>query len=141
MRPETPIPFVNWSPREQGAWPVIHLNAMTASQKYNIPLIGTQNTTCKFFQCERYMVKFPISCIFKFLTFCISCRRTNPNPNSDIQPPSSRLGPRNVTARSTFHSGQTRPRTQNGPDRSTDPTGPGARPSLLSKLTSRFSKR
>ncbi|KAJ7379792.1 hypothetical protein OS493_012538 [Desmophyllum pertusum] len=64
------------------------------------------------------------------------------NPNSDVQPPPSRLGPRNMTARSTFHSGQTRPRTQNGPDRSNDPTSPGmaGRPSLLSKLTSRFSK-
>lgn len=46
-----------------------------------------------------------------------------------------------MTARSTFHGGQTRPRTQNGPDRANDPMGPGGRPSLLSKLTSRFSKR
>ncbi|RMX50129.1 hypothetical protein pdam_00002898 [Pocillopora damicornis] len=67
--------------------------------------------------------------------------RTNPNTNSDIQPPPSRLGPRNVTARSTFHSGQTRPRTQNGPDRSIDPNSPGARQGFLTKLTSRFSKR
>ena len=74
-------------------------------------------------------------------TFSFSCRRTNPNTNSDIQPPPSRLGPRNVTARSTFHSGQTRPRTQNGPDRSIDPNSPGARQGFLTKLTSRFSKR
>lgn len=67
-------------------------------------------------------------------------RRTNPNTNSDIQPPPSRLGPRNVTARSTFHGGQTRPRTQNGPDRSIDPNSPGARQGFLTKLTSRFSK-
>nr|XP_058947558.1 MAP/microtubule affinity-regulating kinase 3-like isoform X5 [Pocillopora verrucosa] len=67
--------------------------------------------------------------------------RTNPNTNSDIQPPPSRLGPRNVTARSTFHGGQTRPRTQNGPDRSIDPNSPGARQGFLTKLTSRFSKR
>ncbi|XP_068689496.1 MAP/microtubule affinity-regulating kinase 3-like isoform X2 [Montipora foliosa] len=54
----------------------------------------------------------------------------------------SGLGTRNMTARSTFHSGQTRPRTQNGPDRYLDPNSPGVagRPSLLSKLTSRFSK-
>lgn len=68
-------------------------------------------------------------------------RRTNPNTNSDMQPPPSRLGPRNVTARSTFHSGQTRPRTQNGPDRSMDPNSPGSRQGFLTKLTSRFSKR
>lgn len=74
-------------------------------------------------------------------TFSFSCRRTNPNTNSDIQPPPSRLGPRNVTARSTFHGGQTRPRTQNGPDRSIDPNSPGARQGFLTKLTSRFSKR
>ncbi|XP_073249310.1 serine/threonine-protein kinase MARK2-like isoform X2 [Porites lutea] len=63
--------------------------------------------------------------------------RTNP----DTQPPPSRLGTRNMPGRSTFHSGQTRPRTQNGPDRS-DPNSPGVggRPSILSKLTSRFSK-
>ncbi|XP_067029484.1 MAP/microtubule affinity-regulating kinase 3-like isoform X14 [Acropora muricata] len=63
--------------------------------------------------------------------------------NTDSQPPPSRLGTRNMTARSTFHSGQTRPRTQNGPDRSLDPNSPGmaGRPSLFSKLTSRFSKR
>ncbi|XP_022787177.1 MAP/microtubule affinity-regulating kinase 3-like isoform X5 [Stylophora pistillata] len=67
-------------------------------------------------------------------------RRTNPNTNSDMQPPPSRLGPRNVTARSTFHSGQTRPRTQNGPDRSMDPNSPGSRQGFLTKLTSRFSK-
>lgn len=67
--------------------------------------------------------------------------RTNPNTNSDMQPPPSRLGPRNVTARSTFHSGQTRPRTQNGPDRSMDPNSPGSRQGFLTKLTSRFSKR
>lgn len=66
--------------------------------------------------------------------------RTNPNTNSDMQPPPSRLGPRNVTARSTFHSGQTRPRTQNGPDRSMDPNSPGSRQGFLTKLTSRFSK-
>lgn len=46
-----------------------------------------------------------------------------------------------MTARSTFHGGQTRPRTQNGPDRSIDPNSPGARQGFLTKLTSRFSKR
>ncbi|XP_078349205.1 MAP/microtubule affinity-regulating kinase 3-like isoform X2 [Oculina patagonica] len=67
--------------------------------------------------------------------------RTNPNSEIQSQPQPSRLGTRNMTARSTFHSGQTRPRTQNGPDRgANDPMGPGGRPSLLSKLTSRFSK-
>ena len=73
------------------------------------------------------------------VSFCF--RRTNPNP--EVHPPPSRLGTRNMTARSTFHSGQTRPRTQNGPDRSIDPNNPGVggRPSLFSKLTSRFSKR
>ncbi|XP_068729203.1 MAP/microtubule affinity-regulating kinase 3-like isoform X4 [Montipora capricornis] len=70
-------------------------------------------------------------------------RSGRPTTKPDSQPPPSRLGTRNMTARSTFHSGQTRPRTQNGPDRYLDPNSPGVagRPSLLSKLTSRFSKR
>ncbi|XP_074629946.1 serine/threonine-protein kinase MARK2-like isoform X3 [Acropora palmata] len=70
-------------------------------------------------------------------------RAARSQANTDSQPPPSRLGTRNMTARSTFHSGQTRPRTQNGPDRSLDPNSPGmaGRPSLFSKLTSRFSKR
>ncbi|XP_068729205.1 MAP/microtubule affinity-regulating kinase 3-like isoform X6 [Montipora capricornis] len=69
-------------------------------------------------------------------------RSGRPTTKPDSQPPPSRLGTRNMTARSTFHSGQTRPRTQNGPDRYLDPNSPGVagRPSLLSKLTSRFSK-
>ena len=49
-----------------------------------------------------------------------------------------------MTARSTFHSGQTRerPRAQNGPERAYDTNSSMAgRPSLFSKLTSRFSKR
>lgn len=73
---------------------------------------------------------------YNLIFYCF--RRTNP----DTQPPTSRLGTRNMPGRSTFHSGQTRPRTQNGPDRS-DPNSPGVggRPSILSKLTSRFSKR
>lgn len=82
---------------------------------------------------------FPFLSVFPFV---LSFRRTNPS-NPDTQPTPSRLGTRNMTARSTFHSGQTRPRAQNGPGQYDDPTSPGVggRPSIFSKLTSRFSKR
>ncbi|EDO30768.1 predicted protein [Nematostella vectensis] len=66
-------------------------------------------------------------------------------PNSNIPVPSSRLGARNMAARSTFHSGE-RPRDRQrdeGLSRAQDTNSPGLsnRPSLFSKLTSRFSKR
>ncbi|XP_028513871.1 MAP/microtubule affinity-regulating kinase 3 isoform X3 [Exaiptasia diaphana] len=64
-------------------------------------------------------------------------------PNSNIPVP-SRLGTRNMPARSTFHSGTARERQRDdGLSRAHDPNSPGVsnRPSLFSKLTSRFSKR
>ncbi|XP_032225783.2 MAP/microtubule affinity-regulating kinase 3 isoform X5 [Nematostella vectensis] len=71
--------------------------------------------------------------------------RPGSTPNSNIPVPSSRLGARNMAARSTFHSGE-RPRDRQrdeGLSRAQDTNSPGLsnRPSLFSKLTSRFSKR
>ncbi|XP_028513870.1 MAP/microtubule affinity-regulating kinase 3 isoform X2 [Exaiptasia diaphana] len=69
--------------------------------------------------------------------------RPGSTPNSNIPVP-SRLGTRNMPARSTFHSGTARERQRDdGLSRAHDPNSPGVsnRPSLFSKLTSRFSKR
>ncbi|XP_031564129.1 serine/threonine-protein kinase MARK2-like isoform X2 [Actinia tenebrosa] len=70
--------------------------------------------------------------------------RPGSTPNSNIPVP-SRLGTRNMPARSTFHSGTQRERQRDdGMSRAHDTNSAGVsagRPSILSKLTSRFSKR